>query len=463
MIKQESAKKTNSFIDIALYFTVLFHSTYFMVRNYNPNGHLQIYTGFLLIGVISLYGIITSKRCITIKSFVCIFSYIFFFLAPWQQYAEGSKPIWHVRGLSIVYTDELYLKANAVVIGTLLIFLLTYQLMQLSHKEEKKKICSIQQKSCIPDYLRIVLTALSAISLLLLIFTNNLTGNHGTIVKDVNANWQIISMIRFVPGYALIIYGTYCRVQTNVIARIRSMLDYYELADILCIFLVIYNPLYGWPSRTMWLVPVTAVLALVFYDLIPKSISFVVYYYALVVLFTPLKAVTLSTIDLTDFVNKANLNYFDYDAYQLLMTIIAYTDKTGIVFGKNILSALAFLIPRSLWTGKMDATGGIAVRYFGSDFTNVSAPFVAELYFAFGWLGCIGGAVLIAVLIFYIDGWYQSQSILKRGVFCITAGEIFFICRGALLSTLSFTLALILPLVLLRIGEKFMKDYGRKK
>lgn len=463
MNKQESAKKTNSFIDIVLYFTVLFHSTYFLARNYNPNGNLQIYIGFLLIGVISLYGIITSKRCITIKSFVCVFSYIFFFLAPWQQYAEGSKPIWHVRGLSIVYTDGLYVKANAVVIGTLFLFLLTYQLMQLSYKEEKKKICSLQHKNHIPNYLRIGLTTLSALSLLLLIFTNNLTGNHGTIVKDVNVNWQIISMIRFVPGYALIIYGTYCRVQTNVIARIRSMLDCYELADILCIFFVIYNPLYGWPSRTMWLVPFTAVLALIFYDLLPKSISFVVYYYALVVLFTPLKAVTLSTINLTDFVNKVNLNYFDYDAYQLLMTIIDYTDKTGMVFGKNIFSALAFLIPRSFWTGKMDATGGIAVRYFGSDFTNVSAPFVAELYFAFGWLGCIGGAILIAILVFHIDGWYQSQSILKRGVFCITAGEIFFICRGALLSTLSFTLALILPLALLQIGAKFTKDYRNNK
>lgn len=447
MNKQKSVKKTNLFIDIILYFTVLFHSVFFLIQNYDANGNPQIYAGFLLIGVISFYGIITSKRCITIKSFVCIFLYIFFFLAPWQQYTEGGKPIWHVRGLSIVYTDDLYLKANAVVIGTSLIFLVTYQLMQLSYKREKSKFCSLQKE--IPTYLRIMLTALSALSLLFLICTNNLTGNHGEIVKNVNANWQIISMIRFAPGYALIIYGTYCKAQGNVIARIRSMLCYYEIIGILCIFLVIYNPLYGWPSRNMWLVPFTAMLALIFYDLIPKSISFAVYYYALVVLFTPLKGVTLSTIDLSDFINEVNLNYFDYDAYQLLMTIIAYTDRTNIVFGKNILSALAFLVPRSFWTGKMDATGALAVQYFGSDFTNVSAPFVAELYFAFGRLGCILGAILTAISIFYIDGWYQSQSILKRGIFCIIAGEIFFILRGALLPTLSFTLALVLPLLIL--------------
>lgn len=392
MNKQKFVKKTNLFIDISLYFTVLFHSAYILIRNYDTNGNLQIYAGLLLIGIISFYGIITSKRCITIRSFVCIFSYIFFFLAPWQQYTEGGKPIWHGRGLNIVYTDDLYLKANAVVIGTLIIFLVTYQLMQLSYKRKKRKLCSLQKK--IPTYLRIMLTALSALSLLFLICTNNLTGNHGEIVKNANANWQIISMIRFVPGYALIIYGTYCKTRGSIIARIRSMLCYYEIIDILCIFLVIYNPLYGWPSRSMWLVPFTAMFSLVFYDLIPKSILFAVYYYALVVLFTPLKGVTLSTINLLDFVNEVNLNYFDYDAYQLLMTIIEYTDRTNIVFGKNILSALAFLVPRSFWPGKMDATGAIAVQYFGSDFTNVSAPFVAELYFAFGWLGCMGGGNL---------------------------------------------------------------------
>lgn len=455
-------RKKDLFINIFLYLTVIFHSTFFCIQNYDSNRNLKIYLGFLLVGLISLCGIITEKRCITVKLFVCIFSYIFFFLAPWQQYTEGSKPLWHIHGLNIVYTDRLYSKANVVVIVMLVIFLATYQMIQLNcKKQEEKMLFSIN--GSVPSYLRILMTSLSVLSLLFLLFTNNLTGDHVAIVKNVNVNCQIISLIRFIPGYALIIYGTYCRVQGNVIARIRSMLCYYELTDILCIFCVIYNPLYGWTSRTMWLVPFTTVIALIFYDLIPKSISFVVYYYALVVLFTPLKAVTLSTINLSDFVNKINLNYFDYDAYQLLMTIIAYTDKTGIVFGKNILSAFAFLIPRSLWTGKMDATGAIAIRYFGSNFTNVSAPLVAEFYFSFGWIGCIVGAFLTAILIFHIDGWYQSQSILKRGVFCITAGEIFFICRGALLSTLSFTLALILPLALLQIGAKFKKVYGNKK
>lgn len=91
MNKQKSVKKTNLFIDIILYFTVLFHSVYFLIQNYDANGNPQIYAGFLLIGVISFYGIITSKRCITIKSFVCVFLYIFFFLAPWQQYTEGGE------------------------------------------------------------------------------------------------------------------------------------------------------------------------------------------------------------------------------------------------------------------------------------------------------------------------------------------------------------------------------------
>ena len=133
------------------------------------------------------------------------------------------------------------------------------------------------------------------------------------------------------------------------------------------------------------------------------------------------------------------------------MTVISYTDEIGITYGKNLLTALAFIIPRSIWTGKMDATGSLAITFWGSSEWNVSAPLVSELYFSGKWIACIIGAIVLAILFSIIDRWCRSNSIIKRGVFCVVSGEILYICRGALLPTLSFTLGMLLPLFFFRI------------
>lgn len=432
--------------NVFLYACIIVHSIVFIVKHYCWERSFIVYFGFIIIGLLSFYGAVREKQCISVKKIVYIFSYIFFFLAPWQQYSEGSKPIW--PGVFLHYSDQLYLQAN-LAIGLFLIFFLLTSILCEKRTADSEQGISIWGLSTLTIRTRCILTIASIGTLLLLLFSGNLEG-HGGLVSNENINFQLLSMLRFVPGYALLMYGTVYN-RENPVDRIKSIFYHKETILILICFFIVYNPLYGWSSRMKWMIPFTIILAMLFYDCKLNSLLFFIMYFVLVILFTSLKRVTLSSIDWRVFFENINLNYYDYDAYQLLMTIISYTDKVGITYGKNLLTALAFIIPRSIWTGKMDATGSLAITFWGSSEWNVSAPLVSELYFSGKWIGCIIGAIVFAILFSIIDRWCGSNSIIKRGIFCIFSGEILYICRGALLPTLSFTLGMLLPLFVLGI------------
>lgn len=416
--------------------------------------------GLAIIGVLSFVGIVLSKRSISIFRMICIFTYIFFFMAPWQQYSEGSKSIW--SGIHCNYTEEMYLRANAAIILFLVFYFGGYLLGNRCKikDDEKSDIKPMTSK------LRIFFTAITILALAFLCLCKNLTGNVNEITGNLNIDTQITSVVRFIPVYALISYATFIKCET-IKCRMREIFSYKEIFLIIAVFLLVFNPLYGWKSRSNWLIPFTIVVALFFYDMLPKSFVFFGMYYALVVLFTPLKQLTLASFDPYVFINKVDLNYYDYDAYQMLMMIMSYTDHVGISFGKNIISAFAFLIPRSIWKGKMTATSVLAATYYGATFTNISSPLIAEFYFAFSYAGCIFGALGLGRLSSGIDHWCDSNSILKRSLFCISVGYTHFLCRGALLPVLSFELGSILPIMLVagwkRINNKIPDIRSKQK
>ncbi|MDF2653064.1 MAG: hypothetical protein K0Q73_8869 [Paenibacillus sp.] len=99
----------------------------------------------------------------------------------------------------------------------------------------------------------------------------------------------------------------------------------------------------------------------------------------------------------------------DYDAFQIIMESIRYVGNHGIDFGRQILGAIFFWFPRSLWYDKPYGTGQTIGESLDFSFTNLSAPLWAEMYVGFGVFG-------VAVL-FYIYGvlsrWMQKRYMEK--------------------------------------------------
>lgn len=84
----------------------------------------------------------------------------------------------------------------------------------------------------------------------------------------------------------------------------------------------------------------------------------------------------------------------DYDAYQQLLNGIGYADKEGFSYGRQLLGAVLFWVPRSLWPDKPVSSGGLVastLRYYNE---NLSMPLWGEFYLDFGYLGVVAGFFL---------------------------------------------------------------------
>ncbi len=144
----------------------------------------------------------------------------------------------------------------------------------------------------------------------------------------------------------------------------------------------------------------------------------------------------------------------DYDVFQQTINSVVYVDRYGISYGHNLLSAVFFWVPRSLWPGKSGGTS-VDVDYpLGYAYYNLSVPLWMEAYVAAGWLG------VLAIL-----GWYgyasargeaaYMNSLKEWGSARMTGllvpfwgGYQFFIMRGDLMNVFAFSSLSMLLFVL---------------
>lgn len=141
----------------------------------------------------------------------------------------------------------------------------------------------------------------------------------------------------------------------------------------------------------------------------------------------------------------------NYDAYTMLMFIRDYVDTLGITWGNQLLGALLFFIPRSLWSAKPIGSGGTVLTNLNYSFTNVSAPLPAEGFINFGLVGTIIFAFAVGFIVARLDKkfWINGKEIKKVDttflgiMYPFLLSLFFFMCRGDLLSTYAYMFALV--------------------
>lgn len=93
----------------------------------------------------------------------------------------------------------------------------------------------------------------------------------------------------------------------------------------------------------------------------------------------------------------------DFDGFQSFLNVINIVDVKSIAYGNQLIGAIFAFIPREYWANKPEPTGAVAAGYAGYQFTNTSAPIIAELYFDFYWIGVIFGGLLIGRILKKLD------------------------------------------------------------
>lgn len=144
----------------------------------------------------------------------------------------------------------------------------------------------------------------------------------------------------------------------------------------------------------------------------------------------------------------------DYDVFQQTINSVVYVERYGILWGHNLLSAVLFWVPRSIWPGKSGGTGVDVNFPLGYAFYNLSVPLWMEAYVGFSWIGVLG-----------IMGWYGYGSARAEAAYMrrqrdgsvadmtglllpFWGGYQFFIMRGDLINVFAFSSLSMLLFVL---------------
>lgn len=410
---------------------------------------------FLLLGAFFYIKIITAKKNITLYRVFYIFCFIFMFYAPLQQYLNGT--VFQLNnGWSLVYNDRDYIQANIVISVFVILFDTGYKLASLRKINKKKKRNYIVKPS---DFSSIVLLLISIFAVLVLCFSGNLTGREGYDVSNQNISQQINNILRFMPVSCFFI--SFLQLKKHYSNSLFWIHIIYLIEAI-----IVYFPFNGAVSRFLLFGVYLSVVSLFCSKSKYKSIFFLLYVIGFFFVFSAFNYFKTHTItDLSGFsLFKADFCSIDFDAYQMLMATINYVEAEGIVFGKNILTACLCFIPRSIWTGKMVPSGQIVAEYWGTWFTNVSCPIMAECFIAFGYIGVFCGGFLVGGVFEIIDDFDYSKGYFKKTIFYLLSGLLVYILRGALLPVVSYTVALIIALLLVYVINKyFSKFYIKRK
>lgn len=397
--------------------------------------HWAVILTFFLLGAFFYYRIITVQKNISLYRVYYIFCFIFMFYAPLQQYLSHTV-FQKNNGWTLNYSDTDYLWANAIMLVFTTFFELGYHLTKRKESYAKSVVT-------IPSVeLQLTLMLCSIIAIGILVATGNLFERGGYDISNAKIGSQINNILRFFPVACFVVTVLQNR---NANVKQRGISIIFLLETILVFF-----PFYGSVSRFLIFGVYLTIISMFFSQAQHKSLYFLLYVIGFFFVFSSFNYFKSHSFgELSGFaLSLTNFKMMDYDAYQMLMATVSYVDANGCVFGRNILSAILNFVPRSIWSSKMLPSGQIVADYYGTWFTNVSCPVMAECYFAFGFFGILLGAPLTGFALKKLDGFDCSKSMFKQGFYFLVSGLLIYILRGAMLPTFAYTFALVLSLTL---------------
>lgn len=134
-----------------------------------------------------------------------------------------------------------------------------------------------------------------------------------------------------------------------------------------------------------------------------------------------------------------------FDAYSMMMRVI----KDDIVtYGNQLLGALLFWVPRSIWPSKPIGSGHFVAEQTDLSFTNLSMPFWGEGYINFGYFGVALFAIVLAIFIARTDSKFWNITInqernLDTILYYLLLGLLMFVLRGDMMSGTAYTCGIV--------------------
>ncbi len=161
-----------------------------------------------------------------------------------------------------------------------------------------------------------------------------------------------------------------------------------------------------------------------------------------------------------DIIKHFDFTFLDsgnFDAYQNFARTI---NQDFITFGSQLSVVFLFFIPRSIWPSKPYGSGSTLAEINGQSFGNISMPYMAEGYVNFGFLGVALFMFILGVILNSLDYKFWNNKTEKSTPFTVyysmLIGLIFFIMRGDLLSSFTYTVGLTISFIVTLKIFKFL-------
>lgn len=153
-----------------------------------------------------------------------------------------------------------------------------------------------------------------------------------------------------------------------------------------------------------------------------------------------------------------NLDYFfagHFDAFQNFARTI---DLNFHTYGYQILGAMFFFVPRTVWLSKPVGSGFLLADEAHLTFNNISMPLVSELYLDFSYFGIFLGMLLLGLIyrrlddkmlkILVDDDLVSIIKIMAYSEFCCLQ---FYLLRGNLLACVAFITSIMASILVVYI------------
>lgn len=128
-----------------------------------------------------------------------------------------------------------------------------------------------------------------------------------------------------------------------------------------------------------------------------------------------------------------------FDGFQMFALSL---EEGGITWGRQLIGALLFFVPRAIWADKPVSSGTFLANASDLGFDNISFTFFAEGYINFGIFGVVIFAIALGWFTAKYDTRFQQQGTSCRGLiyYHFAGGLLFFLMRGSLMNGVAFAL-----------------------
>ncbi|WP_158660895.1 O-antigen polymerase [Aerococcus viridans] len=419
------------------------------------NNSIVIIT-FIMNGSLIVYELLKpTKLGYSLKEILFIFLFIFMFFSPLVQYLSARFPWWDTH----LIDEELIIYCNLIILIFMVAFKFTYNFEKVISTKKNKKINILKNVPLLLD----IMFFLTIIISIYIIGTTGLSNLFARSTNSLNLSNQSISLIvqnsfKSVPVFYVALNILYLRKEKRIYRILPFVIG--------TILMVLIN----FPTATarFWMASVYIGLFILLVKKFNNPHLFkIIVLGGLFIIFPILNIFRYNSfIDILE-VNISISNpadaflVGDYDSYSMLARALIFSDSNGVTFGMQLLGNLFFFIPRSVWPSKPIGSGAMIGQSFNWPFTNVSMPYIGEGYINFGIFGVILFASILAILVSKSDVLFPNQLMSKsisiiELVYPFSLGFLFFILRGDLLSSLSFYIGFMVPVIIIYLINKLL-------